>query len=214
MVINMEAVFEKYPSNVISFIQRKSSLQIFTDGQYILRAGDFNRDVFFVLGGKAKALDYGENGKVVNYAEYMPGTFFGELSSIDGLCRSATVVAVKECKLAVLLEKDFNFLVNNYASFNKIFINKLVEVIRVSNGRISDLSLLGARQRICDELHRLSVTDPESGIVTIYDIPTQEVFAESLGISRETVIRVFKKLTEQGAIKRIAGRKMIIYQLE
>ena len=97
----MEAVFEKYPSNVISFIQRKSSLQIFTDGQYILRAGDFNRDVFFVLGGKAKALDYGENGKVVNYAEYMPGTFFGELSSIDGLHRSVNVVAVKECKLAV-----------------------------------------------------------------------------------------------------------------
>jgi CRP/FNR family cyclic AMP-dependent transcriptional regulator len=210
----METEFKEYPSNVISFIKCKSSLQIFTDGQSIIRTGDLNQNVFFVLSGKAKALDYNEKGKVVNYAKYVPGTFFGELSSIDGLCRSATVVAVKECKLAVLLEKDFNFLVNNYASFNKILINKLVEIIRVSNGRISDLSLLGARQRICDELHRLSVTDPESGIVTIYDIPTQELFAESLGISRETVIRVFKKLTEQGAIKRIAGRKMIIYQLK
>lgn len=129
------------------------------------------------------------------------------------MSRSATVVAIKECKLAVLSEKDFNFLVYNYEQFNKILINKLVNVIRISNSRISDFFLLGARQRICDELHRLSVTDPESGKATIYDIPTQEVFAESLGISRETVIRTFKKLTEQGAIKRIAGRKMIIYQL-
>jgi CRP/FNR family transcriptional regulator, cyclic AMP receptor protein len=213
MVVNMEAEFKEYPSNVISFIMCKSTIQIFTDGQCIIRTGDLNRNVYFVLGGKAKALDYNENGKVVNYAQFVPGSFFGELSSIDGLCRSATVVAVKECKLAVLLENDFNFLVNNYASFNKILISKLVQVIRVGNSRISDLSLLGARQRISDELHRLSVTDPESGIVTIYDIPTQEAFAESLGISRETVIRVFKKLTEQGAIKRIAGRKMILYQL-
>lgn len=210
----MGAEFKEYPSDVISFIMCKSTLQIFADKQCIIRTGDLNRNVFFVLGGQVKALDYNENGKIVNYAQFVPGSFFGELSSIDGLCRSATLVAVKECKLAVLLEKDFNFLVNNYASFNQMLISKLIEVIRASNRRISDLSLLGAKQRITDELHRLSVTDPESGIVTIYDIPTQEVFAESLGISRETVIRVFKKLTKQGAIKRIAGRKMIIYQLE
>jgi len=213
MFVNMEADFKEYPANVISFIQCQSSYQIFTDGQCIISAGDRNRNVFFVLGGKARALDFNENGKVVHYAQFTPGTFFGELSSIDGLSRSATVVAIKECKLAVLSEKDFNFLVYNYEQFNKILINKLVNVIRISNSRISDFSLLGARQRICDELHRLSVTDPESGKATIYDIPTQEVFAESLGISRETVIRTFKKLTEQGAIKRIAGRKMIIYQL-
>jgi CRP/FNR family cyclic AMP-dependent transcriptional regulator len=210
----MEAHFKEFSSSIITFIKSKSTYKSFSDGQEIIKVGDFNSSVFFVLSGEAKAFNYNETGRAIRYAQFKPGMFFGELSAIDGLCRSATVVAKKNCTLAVLSEEDFNYLVCNDASFNQILIKKLVEIVRTGNDRIKDLTLIRANQRICIELLRLSVTEPGNKSAIIYDIPTQESFAENLGVSRETVIRTFRKLTKQGIIKRVAGKKVFIYQLK
>ena len=178
----MEVFLKEFSTSTIFYIKTKSKYKTFSEGQDIIRVGDFNSSVFFLLSGKAKAFNYNETGRVVQYAHFMPGMFFGELSAIDGLCRSATVIAEGNCKVAILSEKNFNYLFRNDASFNQLLINKLVTVIRASNDRISDLTLIRANQRICIELLRLSVSDHENGNLIIYDIPTQESFAENLGV--------------------------------
>lgn len=210
----MKIDFKYFSPSTILYLEKKSLHKIFSNGQDIIRAGEFNSNVFFVLSGKASAYNYNSSGRSVSYAQFNTGTFFGEISAIDGLCRSATVVAKEDCVLAVLSAKDFNYLVQNDASFNQILIRTLVEVVRTSNNRISNLTLVRANQRICIELLRLSVTNLDNKTVTIYDIPTQEKFAENVGVSRETVIRTFKKLTKKGVIKRVAGRKVFIIQPE
>mgnify|MGYP003760111475 FL=1 len=88
-------------------------------------------------------------------------------------------------------------------------MKRLVEVIRTGNERIREISLLGANQRICMELLRLAQLDSDNNLI-IDRIPTQEVFAQNLGISRETVIRAFQRLSERGAIER-KSRKMYIH---
>jgi CRP/FNR family transcriptional regulator, cyclic AMP receptor protein len=186
-----------------------SVVEQYSTGQHILTYEDKSTDVYFILKGEAQALNYNLSGRSVGYALLTAGNFFGELAALDELPRSATVVAKTDCEIAVLTGEKFNVLLDNYPSFNRIVLMRLVEVIRTGNERIREISLLGANQRICIELLRLAQLDSDNNLI-IDEIPTQETFAQNLGISRETVIRAFQRLSERGAIER-ESRKMYIH---
>ncbi len=205
----MEESFPEFSQSIITFLNNRAVLAEYAPGQQIIETDAVNSEVYFIIKGEANALDYSENGKTVNYANLKAGDFFGELTALDGLPRSATVVATEKCQIAVLPGADFNNLIDNNLTFNRLVLNRLTKVIRLGNERISDIILLGAHQRICIELLRLSRANTPDHLV-IEHMPTQETFSKTVGTSRETVIRTFKRLTERGIIKKIAGRKIYI----
>jgi CRP/FNR family cyclic AMP-dependent transcriptional regulator len=53
--------------------------------QRILDRSSDNRDVFFVVEGSVRAVDFSATGREVVYAMIGAGGHFGELSAIDGL---------------------------------------------------------------------------------------------------------------------------------
>lgn len=205
----MERIFPQFSQQIITYLNNKSVFKKYTPGQQIIRTGDVNSEVYFIKEGEAKALNYCENGKSVNYANLKAGDFFGELTALDGLPRSAIVVASTKCNLSILSGEDFNHLIDNNLDFNRLVLNRLANVIRTGNERISDIILLKANQRICIELLRLASVNVD-GCLLIKDMPTQEVFSKTVGTSRETVIRTMKRLTELGIIKKISGRNIYI----
>jgi CRP/FNR family cyclic AMP-dependent transcriptional regulator len=205
----METIFPQFSQQIITYLNNKSVLKKYTPGQQIIGTGDVNSEVYFIKKGEAKALNYCENGKSVNYANLKAGDFFGELTALDGLPRSAIVVASAKCNLSVLSGEDFNHLIDNNLDFNRLVLNRLANVIRTGNERISDIILLKANQRICIELLRLASVNVDDRLL-IKDMPTQEVLSKTVGTSRETVIRTMKRLTELGIIKKISGRNIYI----
>jgi CRP-like cAMP-binding protein len=56
-------------------------------------------------------LNYSSSGRVVRFASVGPGVVLGELSAMDGLPRSATVVADQPSFLAKYPAEDFRNLV-------------------------------------------------------------------------------------------------------
>lgn len=214
--IKMINIFKEFSTDTIAYITKHSIVKEYNPGQEIILNDDSGTDVYFMLKGNANALNYSKSGKSVNYAELKSGDFFGELSAVDGLQRSATVMASATCKVAVLAGRHFNFLIDNDLTFNRLLLSRLVKIIRSSNERIRGFMLLGANQRVCLELLRLALPSTSNASI-IQRIPTQEVFAENSGTSRESVIRAFKKLTDQGVIKRLPNRTVYIndkYKLE
>ena len=205
----MEKIFPQFSQQIITYLNNKSVFKEYTPGQQIIRTGDVNSEVYFIKKGEANALNYCENGKSVNYANLKAGDFFGELTALDRLPRSATVVASTKCNLSILSGGDFNYLIDNNLDFNRLVLNRLVNIIRTGNERISDIVLLKANQRICIELLRLASVNVDDRLL-IKDMPTQEVFSKTVGTSRETVIRTMKRLTELGIIKKISGRNIYI----
>jgi CRP-like cAMP-binding protein len=205
----MEKIFPQFSQQIITYLNNKSVFKEYTPGQQIIRTGDVNSEVYFIKKGEANALNYCENGKSVNYANLKAGDFFGELTALDGLPRSAIVVASTKSNLSILSGEDFNYLIDNNLDFNRLVLNRLVNIIRTGNERISDIVLLKANQRICIELLRLASVNVDDRLL-IKDMPTQEVFSKTVGTSRETVIRTMKRLTELGIIKKISGRNIYI----
>ena len=174
-------------------------------GEKIIGRGETDREVYFLLAGIAHVLNFADSGRAVDYAALESGDYFGELAAIDGEPRSATVITRTPCRLAVMTGDAFLKLITSNKKIAMAVFKKLARIVRLGDDRIIDLSLLGAEQRVCLELLRLARPDPiVVDNLEIFPVPTQELIANSVGVARETVARIFGQLSSDGVIERKA----------
>ena len=78
----------------------------------IYKQGTSGRSVCFVIEGKLSVIKRGEGGKKdVNIATIGKGQSVGEMAIIDGLTRSADVVAATNASVLILKREDFEKMV-------------------------------------------------------------------------------------------------------
>jgi CRP/FNR family transcriptional regulator, cyclic AMP receptor protein len=171
-------------------------------GQQILDRSSDDRDVFFVVEGSVRAVDFSPSGREVVYAVIGAGGHFGELSAIDGLARSASVVAIEDCLLAALTPTQFESLILSQPEVAIELLRGLVRIIRTTDARLTELSTLGAMARVCRELVRLARADERTGDWLIAPLPTQKELAGRAGTTRETVARTLSQLVRENIVQR------------
>jgi CRP/FNR family cyclic AMP-dependent transcriptional regulator len=192
-----------------SALEQRCSWRRYRAGHQIVARQSDDRDMFFVVEGRVRVVDYSLSGREVIYATIGRGGHFGELAAIDGRGRSASVVAIEDCQLASITPTDLESLLRRHPNVALALLRDLVEVIRTSDERITDLSTLGAMQRICRELLRLAQPGRQAGGLQIARLPTQSSIAAQTGTTRETVARTLAQLADDGLIQR-SGRRLRI----
>ncbi len=171
---------------------RKNNLIFFED--------DLGQNLFIIKYGRVKISRIDEKGDEVIFAILGEGEFFGELSIIDGLTRSATVTSIDEVELLVLRRGDFLDILQKYPQIAITLLKELASRIRKSDTQIKSLSLKDARGRVATTLIRLAedIGYMQEGKVVIKKLPLQKDLANISGTSRETISRVVKKLEQEG----------------
>ncbi|MBI1238850.1 MAG: cyclic nucleotide-binding domain-containing protein [Alphaproteobacteria bacterium] len=183
-------------------------------GDQILSRDQQSSDVFFIVKGRVRIVNYSSSGREVAYASAEAGQFFGELSAIDGNPRTANVVALDECKLALMPAPVFRDIVKTHSEVAITVMEKLAAIIRASDDRIMDLATLSAYQRVYLELLKLRKPDPvRPSSWLIYPLPTQAQIAASASTTRETVARVLSQLQSEGVTER-KSKTLYIRKLE
>ncbi len=173
-----------------------------------------SRDVFFVVKGRCRIVNFSPSGREVAYAIAGPGEYFGEMAAIDGLPRSATVVALEDCILGSVTPQTFRDLIEQYPKVGLVIMEKLVRIVRTSDDRIMDLATLSAYQRVYSELLKLIKPDPvRQGSWLIYPLPTQAQIAAQASTTRETVARVLSHLSSDGIAER-KSKTLYVRQVE
>ena len=86
-------------------------------------------DVFFILSGQVRVNSYTEAGREVIYSEMSAGDMFGEFAAVDGLPRSASVVALSDCLLARIPAVKFIELLRRHGEISIHLIEVLVRKI-------------------------------------------------------------------------------------
>ena len=125
------------------------------------------------------------------------------MAAIDGLPRSATVVALEDCTLASIAPQVFRELVEQHPRVSIVIMEKLVRIVRTSDDRIMDLATLSAYQRVYSEILKLMKPDPvRPGSWLVYPLPTQAQIASQASTTRETVARVLSQLAHDGIAER------------
>ena len=111
-------------------------------GGTIISRDDGALEVFFLLEGRARVIRDTPFGRGVELSELPEGSYFGELSAIDGLGRSATVQAVTDCRLAAVSPDGFRRLLVAYPSVLVAVLQNLAAIIRRTNATVLGHSIL------------------------------------------------------------------------
>lgn len=176
-------------------------------GETILSKDARSREMLFVVEGGVRVVNYAASGREIAFALIPAGHHVGELSALDGEPRSAAVEAVGDCLIAALGAEPLQELLLAHGAVALSLLKNLARVIRRTDERIAELSVLGAMQRVYRELMRLS--RPCGSEILVSPLPTQESMAAHVGTTRETVARALSQLAKAGVTHR-RGRELVI----
>lgn len=184
--------------------------QRYAAGEEIVRYQDQTNSVFFILKGVIRVHYYSLSGDEVILCDLSEGEMFGELTAIDGLPRSATVIARMDSLLASIPDKAFWELIHTHPAFCKAILKRLTGQVRRLTERVFDFSTLAVRNRIHAELLRLArerVISLNTAIIS--PAPTHAELACFVSTHREAVSRELASLAKINLIEQ-RGRDLHI----
>lgn len=177
-------------------------------GDYVLHKGSAGDQLLFLLAGRLRAVDLTEDGRELGLNILVPGDYFGELSVIDGLPRSASVIAMEAGLIALLPAEQARQLIYQHPLIVERMMQRLAYKIRQAAHHRVILGLPQAHQRVYALLAQLAKKMPD-GQSVIEQPPTQQDISIMANTSRETVSRALNVLIQQGVIEKDARRLLI-----
>lgn len=196
-------LFNSISDDDLRTIEKSVRFSSFQTGDQIIDRNSDNQEVFFVLKGSVRVVNFSTSGREIAFGSFEEGDFFGEISAIDGKPRSANVFAVSECELASLSPPIFHKLLIKYPIISSLVLERFAKIIRVADERIMDLSTLKVVQRVYIEL--LKMTDHDVAVPELWVIRpmlSHSEIASRVGTTRETVARVLGQLSEAKIVEK------------
>jgi CRP-like cAMP-binding protein len=209
MDLRVISLFEDLSDPELERVERLCSIRSFDKQEEIYAERETTTDIFFILAGTVRVTSFTQSGREVIFSEVSAGGVFGEFSAIDGLPRSATIVALTDCTLARMPAAAFFSLLRENNSVCVNLVELLVGKIRTMSERVFEVSALAVRERLRRELLRLAMTNGkrEGQDITISPAPTHYEIAARIGSNREAVTREFSRLELEKVLE--IGRRSI-----
>lgn len=107
----------------------------------LLKEKDTSKEMYFILDGEVKVTIGG-----TEIASIGPGQFFGEMSMVDGLPRSATITTVTECRLLEIDAKNFETIIRAEPSIAVRLLETVIKRFRAQNEILSQAIWRGAKE--------------------------------------------------------------------
>jgi CRP-like cAMP-binding protein len=172
-------------------------------GQPVISREASDQDVYLIVSGRVRVTAFSAAGRQVTFRDIPAGDSFGDYAAIDGLSRSADVVAIEEALIASMAPAVFRRLLREHPSACDHMLLRLVASIRQLSERVFDLSTCGVQNRVHGELLRLA---KQAGIkdntARIDPAPRHSDIASQISTYREQVTRELSALARQGLIER------------
>ena len=121
--------------DLVELFRHETGYRSVAAGQTIFSEAEAGLEMYFVLEGRADIL---VGGEVVESAG--PGAILGEMSLIDNLPRSATVIARSDCRLLPIDSGRFDGLIQKRPDFARYVMKVMADRLREMNRR--NLSLM------------------------------------------------------------------------
>jgi len=134
-------------------------IRTFEEDYVIVSEGDETKEMFIIQMGQV-AVEKNHDGKPLRLKVLEKGEFFGEMSLMAGLPRSATVRALTETKVLVLHSGNFMMKLRRDPTFAFEMINQLCHRIRTENDRIIQLMIeAGISNEIAQSIFQKKIDD-------------------------------------------------------
>jgi len=201
-LIKRTQLFSSLTDNELDQLVNKMIVKQFTKNETILYEEDTNEYMYIILLGKVKVVRTTEDGKEIILAIHQSGSFFGEMSLIDGKTSPASVIATEDSLISIISKTDFFSIIFSQNKITKNLLEILCERLRKSWDTIQLLNFNNAAQRT--KMLFLMLSDeygekaPE-GVILNMKLTHQDI-SDMTGLTRETVTRVLDKLQKNNEI--------------
>jgi CRP/FNR family transcriptional regulator, cyclic AMP receptor protein len=176
-------------------------------GNALFRAGDSDDDCYRIEDGLLKVtISHSGDERILAFVGR--GDIVGELSIIDGLPRSASVVAVRDATLSCLSRTAFETFAKKHPELYKSLIVLLAKRLRGTDTVVaagSFLSLKGQVARTMLELAELFGQEVGPGRIVIRQKIRQNDLAAMAGVARENVTRILNDWQREKLVTRLSG---------
>jgi CRP/FNR family transcriptional regulator, anaerobic regulatory protein len=178
------------------------SSRIVTEGTAIHRAGDAFRSVYFLKSGAAKRSMIQEDGREQVLGFPMPGELIG-IEAIDSRTHTTTVTTLDMCAVIEIPFESIERLAMTNAKVAHFLFRTLSGALREEHGWLAALGLLNADERLAAFLLDLSQRFASRGFSSHRFMlrMTRAEIGSFLGLTLETVSRVFSRFQKLGLLK-------------
>lgn len=198
------------PLPALEKLARQCRWRRFTAGQRVIYREAPDNDVYLIISGQVRVTSFSAGGREVTFGDMRGGEWFGDFAAIDGLSRSADVVAIEDTLLASMGPALFRQLLREHAEVCDRMMRRLVNSIRELTERVFDFSTLGVQNRLHAELLRLArQAGVEGNMARIDPAPKHTEIAAHISTYREQVTRELSAMAKQGLIQRSGGALVI-----
>lgn len=197
-LIIFETTEQKDLERLASFCKVKK----FVKDEVVFHKGDVGTDLYATLSGVFRVVIIDDKGFEIVLAHVKPGEVVGEMSMIDGLGRTGTLIADEESEIALIPRKAFNELMQKDFNVTLYLLETLTERLRKADELIESLAFLNVKERIIKYLLDTvpEGTKTDDGYFCIKKYTHQEL-SNLIAASRESVTKCLKILTLEGVIK-------------
>lgn len=211
-IIKNVSLFNILNTDDVRVISNIAYVKTHPKGYVVFQEGEKGDALYIILKGKVKVSLYGDDGREYILDIIGKDGFFGELSLIDELPRSANIITIEDCEFLVLRRNDFIKLLMENPAITVNILKTMSTRLRAADERIKGLAFFSVEGRILQYLMELG---EEVGVkiknnIIIENGPSQIEIASSCGCSRETVSRMLKSLVQKGIIT-VRKRQYTLY---
>ncbi|MDX1684865.1 MAG: response regulator [Saprospiraceae bacterium] len=166
--------------------------------QMIYQEGAIPKWLFYIISGKVKCYKSNDYGKELITHMYSEGDFFGHLPLLQKEPYEENAMAMEECKVKLIPEKDFRLLLFNDKDFSAQFIKMIANETTEVEQQLLDLAYGSVRKKVANALLTALKHDPDDkDIISV----SRDDLSKLAGVAKETLIRTLSDFKSEDLIK-------------
>ncbi len=176
--------------------------------QTLFVAGDPGDGCYRVDEGLLKVSMVSPTGAERILAVLGPGSIVGDIAMIDGRPRSASVTALRDCKLSFVSRTAFEAIAAQHPEIYKHLLRLLAQRLRDTDQVVAAGSFLPVKGRVARALLDLAKAfghEVPGGRIVIRQKLSQTDVAAMAGIARENVSRILNEWMRSKLVTRLSG---------
>lgn len=187
----------------IKDIEKNSKIKVYKKGDILFFAGEQPKKIIFLTEGKVEMFKNDSNGDEITIGIFSPLSLIAEMPTMNNIPYPATARCKEDCVIYEISINEEIFLALNLPVV-KLFVDSLKQKIEKLEKIISYLTISNAKTRVAKYIY-----DNRINLNTM----TQRQIASMLRLTPEGLSRIFKKLKNDGVIKTVS-KKIIIVDVE
>jgi CRP/FNR family transcriptional regulator, cyclic AMP receptor protein len=204
----MRGLLSSLPADLPTKLFARAKLARLPAGKFLFRAGAPAGGCYRVEDGLLKVTMVSRSGaeRILEFPG--PGAIVGELSIIDGLPRSATVVAVRDAALSSVSRAEFEAFAEDHPEVYKSLVKLLARRLRDTDTVVAAGSFLSLKGRVARTMLELADhfgREVAPGRIVIRQKIGHNDLAAMAGIARESLTRVLNDWQRHKVLSRLSG---------